>query len=324
MKRRTYLNVLLVVGLGLLIPFTGIGQTKKEATDIYNSAATSYKQDPKTSLDNLLKAIQICEQLGEEGEEIKVNSESLIPKVYFEIAMVQYKKKDLQGTLDNLEKAEETAVKYNDGNVKTRVEKTIPKLYNVMGNNKFKEDKFDEAIANYNKALNFTPDFVDPILGLALSYEKLGNNDKMIEYIDKTIEAAKKVNDTKTIESSTIKAKNFYLKNADEAQKAKKYDDAIVALNNSLKYDGNDNDVYRLLAVNYNRIEKWNEGIEAALKAIDLKTGPADEKAELYFLLATAYQKINDNAKACEAYKNASFGTFKPNADYQIQQLKCQ
>lgn len=324
MKRKTIFNVLLVVGLGLLIPFTGFGQTKKEATDIYNGAATTYKQDPKTSLDNLLKAIQICEQLGDEGEEIKINSEQLIPKVYFELAMVQYKQKDLQGTLDNLEKAEETAIKYNDGAVKSRVEKTIPKLYNVMGNNKFKEDKFEDAISNYNKALNITPDFVDPILGLALSYEKLGDEVKMIEYIDKTIEAAKKVNDTKTIESATSKAKNFYLKNADEAQKAKKYEDAINALNNSLKYDGSDNDVYRLLAVNYNRIEKWNEGIEAALKAIDLKTGPADEKAELYFLLATAYQKLNDNAKACEAYKNAAFGTFKLNADYQIQQLKCQ
>mgnify|MGYP000848186941 CR=1 FL=1 len=323
MKRKMFLSAL-VVGLGLLIPFTGFGQTMKEAVDAYNGAATTYKQDPKAALDNLNKAIQICEQLGEEGVEVKTNSENLIPSVYFEIAMAQYKQKDLQGTLDNLEKAEETAVKFNVGTIKTRVEKTIPKLYNVMGNNKFKENKFEEAIANYTKALNFVPDFVDPHLGIMLSYEKLNNEAKMLEFIDKTIEVAKKANDVKTADETAVKAKNYFLKSADDAQKVKKYDEAIVALNNSLKYDSNDNDVYRLLAVNYNRVEKWNEGIEAALKAIDLKTGTADEKAELYFLLATAYQKINDNAKACEAYKNAAFGTFKPNADYQIQQLKCQ
>lgn len=324
MKRKLFLSALLVVGLGLLIPFAGFGQTKKDAVDAYNSAATTYKQDPKAAIDNLLKAIEISDQLGEDAAEVKVNSESLIPKAYFELAMALYKQKDLQGTLDNLEKAEETAVKYNDASVKTRVEKTIPKLYNVMGNNKFKEEKYDEAIANYNKALNFNPDFVDPILGITLSYEKLGNEAKMLEYIDKTIEVAKKSNDAATVSSTTTKAKNYFLKQADDAQKDKKYEDAIVSLNNVLKYDGNDSEVYRLLAINYNRVEKWNDGIASALKAIDLKTGTADEKAELYFLLATAYQKINDNTKACEAYKNASFGTFKPNADYQIQQLKCQ
>ncbi|MGE0077707.1 MAG: tetratricopeptide repeat protein [Bacteroidales bacterium] len=324
MKRKQILNSLLVVGLGLLIPVVGFGQTMKEAVDAYNSAATTYKQDPKSALENLNKAIQICEQLGEEGTEVKTNSESLTPSVYFELAMSSYKQKDLQGTLDNLEKAEETAVKYNVGAIKSRVEKTIPKLYNVMGNTKFKEDKFEEAIKNYTKALNFNADFVDPLIGLTLSYEKLGDEAKMLEYIDKTIEAAKKANDNKTADETTIKAKNFFLKQADDAQKNQKYEDAIVSLNNVLKYDSNDNDVYRLLAVNYNRVEKWNEGIEAALKAIDLKTGTADEKAELYFLLATAYQKINDNAKACEAYKNAAYGTYKPNADYQIQQLKCQ
>lgn len=324
MKRKMLLNAFVAVGLGLLIPSVGFGQTMKEAVDAYNSAATTYKQDPKAALDNLNKAIQICEQLGEEGIEVKTNSQGIIPSVYFELAMSLYKQKDLQGTLDNLEKAEESAVKYNVGSIKTRVEKTIPKLYNVMGNNKFKENKFEEAVANYTKALNFTPDFLDPMLGLMLSYEKLGNEAKMLEYIDKTIETAKKANDSKTAGETSTKAKNYFLKNADDAQKAKKYDDAIAALNNSLKYDGNDNDIYRLLAVNYNRLEKWNEGIEAALKAIELKTGSADEKAELYFLLATAYQKINENEKACEAYKNASYGTFKPNADYQIQQLKCQ
>ncbi len=324
MKRGQFLNALFAVGLGLIIPMIGVGQTMKEAVDAYNAAATTYKQDPKAALENLNKAIQTCDQLGEEGTEVKVNSESLIPKVYFEMAMAAYKQKDLQGTLDNLEKAEETATKYNDASIKGRVEKTIPKLYNVMGNNKFKENKFDEAVTNYTKALNFAPDFVDPMLGLTLSYEKLGNEEKMFEYIDKTIEAAKKANDNQTAESTTTKAKNYFLKQADDAQKAKKYDDAIVSLNKLLQYDANDNEVYRLLAVNYNRVEKWNDGITAALKAIELKTGTADEKAELYFLLATAYQKINDNSKACEAYKKAAFGTFKPNADYQIQQLKCQ
>ncbi|BDX37222.1 hypothetical protein CYCD_05770 [Tenuifilaceae bacterium CYCD] len=322
MKRKLFLSALLVVGLGLLIPFAGFGQTKKDAVDAYNSAATTYKQDPKAAIDNLLKAIEISDQLGEDATEIKVNSESLIPKAYFELAMALYKQKDLQGTLDNLEKAEETAIKYNDGSTKTRVEKAIPKLYNAMGTNMLKENKYEEAISNYIKALNFNPDYLEPNNNLVICYEKTGNETKMLEYIDKTIEVANKLNDQKTISDMKLKASNLFKQKAKDA--GKDYKLIVENLTNVLKYDNADPDIYRSLTINYSNMEMWNEAITSALKAIELKTGLADEKAELYSLLATAYQKINDTAKACEAYKNAAYGTFKPNADYQIQQLKCQ
>ena len=322
MKRKMLLNAFVAVGLGLLIPSVGFGQTMKEAVDAYNSAATTYKQDPKAALDNLNKAIQICEQLGEEGIEVKTNSQGIIPSVYFELAMSLYKQKDLQGTLDNLEKAEESAVKYNVGSIKTRVEKTIPKLYNVMGTNMLKENKYEEAISNYIKALNFVPDFLEPNNNLVICYEKTGNETKMLEYIDKTIEVANKINDQKTISDMKLKASNLFKQKAKDA--GKDYKLIVENLNKVLKYDDTDSDIYRSLTINYSNMEMWNEAIPSALKAIELKTGTADEKAELYSLLATAYQKINENEKACEAYKNASYGTFKPNADYQIQQLKCQ
>jgi len=321
MKRKMFLSTL-VVGLGLLIPFTGFGQTMKEAIDAYNGAATTYKQDPKAALDSLNKAIRICEQLGEEGIEVKTNSESLIPKTYYQLAMYNFKQKDLQGALDNLEKAEEAAIKYNDGAIKTSVEKTIPKLYDVMGNNKFKENKFEEAIDNYTKALNFVPDFVNPHLGIVLSYEKLNNETKMLEYIDRTIEIASKINDQKTVSDMKLKATNVFKQKAKVA--GKDYNAIIENLNNVLKYDDTDPEIYRSLTINYSNIENWNEAINSALKAIELKGGVPSDNAELYSLLATAYHKINEIPKACEAYKKASFGTFKPNADYQIQQLKCQ
>lgn len=324
MKRNQLLSALFIAGMSLLISTASFGQTKKDAVDAYNAGATTYKQDPKAALDNLLKSIEISQQLGEEGEETLLSAQSLIPRVYLEIAMSEYKQKNLQGTLDNLEKAEETATKYNDETTKSRVEKTMPKLYNVMGNNKFKENKFDEAIANYTKALNFNPDYVDPLLGLALSYENKGDEAKMIEYLDKTIEVAKKNNDLKTADETSLKVKNFYLKKGDDAQKDKNYSEAIDYLNKTMKYDSTDASVYQVLAVNYNRVEKWNDAVEAANKAIELSKGAAEDKAPIYWELANAYQKLNNTSKACDAFKNASYGTIKPAADYQIQQMKCQ
>ncbi|HPD94349.1 MAG: tetratricopeptide repeat protein [Bacteroidales bacterium] len=307
-----------------VLAFSAFSQTKKEAYDAYNNAVSTYKQNPKGALDDLNKSLDICKQLGEDADEVRVAVEGLIPSVYFQQAMVSYKQKDLQGTLDNLEKAKETALQYENNSIVDRVDKTIPKLYNVMGNSKFKEDKFDEAIKNYSKAIAINPDYVDPYVGLTLSYEKMGNDDKMIETLNKTIEIAEKNNNAEVLSNTKIKAKAFYLKKADEAQKEKKYDEVVALLDDAIKYDEYDTDIYRLMAINYNRLERWEEGITAASKALELSKGTADQKAELYFLLATAYQNSNKVNEACEAYKNASYGAFKPNADYQIKQLKCQ
>lgn len=300
------------------------GQSINDAIQAYNNAATVYKQDPEKALKDIQSALQIAEQLGEEGAETKQKCEELIPTIYFQVAMAKYKAKDLQATLDNLEKAEEAAIKYNDGAVKSRVEKTMPKLYNALGNNLFKENKFEEAITNYGKAIKLDPNYIDPYLGTALAYEGLKNEEKMVEFLDLTIDMGGKANDAANVEKAKTKGKAYFLKKADEARNANKLNDVVKLLDMALKYDGDDYDIYRLMTINYSKLERWNDAIEYGNKALELVKGTAEDKAELYFLIAGAYHKLNKISDACAAYKNAAFGTFKPNADYQIQQLKCQ
>lgn len=299
------------------------GQSINDAIQAYNNAATVYKQDPEKALKDIQSALQIAEQLGEEGAETKQKCEELIPTIYFQIAMFKYKAKDLQATLDNLEKAEKTAIKYNDGAIKNRVEKTMPKLYNAMANNLFKENKFEEAITNYGKAIKLNPNYINPYLGTALAYEALNNEEKMIEFLDLTINIGNKINDVTNVEKAKTKGKVYFLKKANEARNANKLNDVVKLLDLALKYDENDYDIYRLMTINYIKLERWNDAIEYGKKALELVTGTSEDKAELYFLIAGAYQKLNKIDDACTAYKNAAFGTFKPNADYQIQQLKC-
>ena len=315
---------LFLMGIFVLGTMLVSGQNINDAIQGYNNAATNYKQDPEKALQDIQSALQIAEQLGEEGAEIKQKCEELIPTIYFQLAMAKYKAKDLQATLDNLEKAEETAIKYNDGVTKTRVEKTLPRLYNTMGNTRFRENKFDEAIANYGKAIKLDPNFIDPYLGTALAYEELKNEGKMVEYLNLTIDFGSKNNDTTNVEKAKTKGKAYFLKKADEAQNANKLNDVVEFLEMALTFDGDDYDIYRSMTINYSKLERWNDAIEYGNKALQLVKGTAEDKAELYFLIATAYHKLGNISEACEAYKNAAFGTFKPNADYQIQQLKCQ
>lgn len=322
--RVRFVKHLFLFGIFAIGAISVSGQSINDAIQAYNNAATIYKQDPEKALQDIQSALQIAEQLGEEGAETKQKCEELIPTIYFQVAMAKYKAKDLQATLDNLEKAEETAVKYNDGAIKARVEKTMPKLYNALANNLFKEKKFEEAIANYGKTIKLDPNFIDPYLGTALAYEALKNEEKMVEFLDLTIDMGGKTNDANNIEKAKTKGKAYFLKKADEARNANKLAEVVKLLEMALKYDGDDYDIYRLMTINYSKLERWNDAIEYGNKALELVKGTAEDKAELYFLIAGAYQKLNKISDACAAYKNAAFGTFKPNADYQLQQLKCQ
>ena len=193
-----------------------------------------------------------------------------------------------------------------------------------MGNTRFRENKFDEAIANYGKAIKLDPNFIDPYLGTALAYEELKNEEKMVEYLNLTIDLGSKNNDITNVEKAKTKGKAYYLKKADEARNANKLNEVVIFLDMALNFDGDDYDIYRSMIINYSKLERWNKAIEYGNLALLYFKGIPEDKAELYFLIATAYHKLNNISEACEAYKNAAFGTFKPNADYQIQQLKCQ
>ena len=309
--------------LAVALPFATIAQTKKEAVDAYNSGATMIKENPQGALDKLYEAITISEQLGEEGEETKVLAESLIPGVHFEFAMNLYKQKKSVETIEQLEKAEETAVKFGDAKTQQKVEKTIPKLYYAMGVNHYKADEFEKAIEYYNKAIQFNGGFSDPILGLALSYEKMEDYEKMLEYLAKTIEVAKKTNDNGKAEDALKKAKGYLMRNGDEAQKAEKFDDAVKYFSRVLEFDENDGSIYYVLAINYNSLKNWDKAIENANIAVEKGNGTIDS-AGVYYQLGVAYQGKGSNAEACESFSKALSGSYKAAAEYQMKEvLKC-
>lgn len=321
---RNRINLSLLIAGFCAITFNASAQTLKEATELYNSTAQTYKQDYPTGIANFNKVLEMCTAIGEGSEEIRTNTEDLMPQVYFEYAMSLYKKKDLQGTLNNLETSEAMATKYNKAEIKNRVEKTLPKLYVVMGTTKLKEGKFDEALTNYNKALQFNPNLIDAQVNITATYQKMENEEMMVESLLKTIELAKKLNKIDIADNANERLKNIYLKKAEEARVAKNYDLAIANYEKTILYDSTNAIVYR----NYSNAcflsEKWDRTITIASKAIELNKATDMEKADIYNELATAYHKLNNIEKACEYFKKAAFGESKPNADYQIKTLKCQ
>lgn len=305
-----------------LFPLTTFGQGKKEAVDAYNSGAQMIKDNPAGALENLLLSIKISEQLGEEGEETKVLAEGLIPRTHLGLAMKLYGEKKMFETLEQLEKARETADKYGDKNTKQRADGIVPKLYNQMGNNEYRANNFEKAIEYYNKAISIKAESPENFLGIALSYEKQDNFDKMLEYLKQTIEVANKANDRTKADDAVNKAKAYFSRKADEAIKANNRVEAVGFLNRWLEFDSNDVSVYRSLFINYCELKDWDNAITNGNIVIEKGVGSIDLN-EIYFQLGIAHYGKGNTDEACSALSKVN-GTFKARAEYEMKEVvKC-
>lgn len=311
----------------ILVMATSIvsAQTLKEATEAYNTGATLVRdKKPHEAIEYLYKALEISEDLEEEGRETKKMSEDLIPTAHLQYAMNLYRAKDNYGAIDQLEKARETAQLYGDRNTIGRVDRIIPQLYNQMGNTEYRADNYEKAIYYYKKSIGIKANYPDPYLGIALSYEKQEMYDEMLDYLKQTMRVSKEVNDRDKGEDAVKKAKAYLLRQGDEAQKAKKHEEAIEFFTQVLDFDNTDGSVYFVLAINSSELKDWEKVIEFSRLALENGNGSLDE-AGIYYQMGVAFQNKGDTTQACQAFNNALTGSYRAAAEYQMKEvLKCQ
>jgi tetratricopeptide (TPR) repeat protein len=321
---RTNKLKILILAFALALPMLAVSQTLKDAVEAYNAGATMINDNPAGALEHLYRALEISEDLEDEGTETKVLAESLIPRAHWQLAMNLYREKKMYETLEQLEKAQETSNKYGDRATFGRVERIIPQLYNQMGNAEYRSNNLEKAIDYYKKAIAVKADYPDPYLGISLSFEKQEDFESMLEYLKKTIEVSNKANDRTKSEDAQRKAKGFLLRNGDEAQKAKKYEEAINWFERVLEFDNTDGSVFFVLAINYNELKQWDKVVEYSRLALENANGALDQ-AGIYYQMGMAFQNQGNNPEACQAFKNALSGSYRAAAEYQMKEIiKCQ
>ncbi len=323
MKTKKIHSFIATICLAIVLPLSSFAQTKAEAVEAYNSGAALINDDPKAALDKLYRALEICEDLEYEAQDIKELTESLIPRAHYGYAMILYRQKKNYETLDQLEKALQTSKKYFDKNTQGRVERIIPQLYNQMGNGEYRSDNYEKAINYFQKAIEIKPDYPDPYLGIALSNEKQEKFDDMLEYLKKTLEVANQVNDKGKAEDALKKANSYLLSNAQEAERAKNF---LLAINFYTKYtefDPNDGTILFKIGENYLNNKDWDSAISYFNATLEKINGSL-EPALIYYQIGVAYQGKNLKDEACEAFSKALSGQYEANAKYQMEQvLKC-
>jgi len=327
MKKKLFRSLTLATAALLLAVGVASAQTTKEAVEAFNAGVTANQEkNYPLALTQFTKAIEIGTQVGAEADDIRVQAEGVVPSVQFNIGMGLYNQKKMEEAIVEMGKAKDLAIKYNDEKTQKKVEKVIPQFYNFLGNAALRDGQNEKAIENYGKAVAADPNFSKSYLGIGLAYIKLNNLDKALEAFDKTIEVGTATNKTDDVNDAKTSARDNLLVKAVAEQKKENHADAYKYFSLALKYDEKNVDAYLGSAISANKLNKFDEAIEAINKALPIVEASSDNiKAAYYFHLAAAYVGKADNVSACAAYKKAAFGTYKEASDYQIKEvLKCQ
>ncbi|HJX72354.1 MAG TPA: hypothetical protein VJ346_10385 [Bacteroidales bacterium] len=271
------------------------------------------------------EALKIANELGEEGDELKVKIQTLLPGLHYQIGMALYEEKKIDEAIAKFKETMNLADSYGDFDVADKASNALSQLYYYQGSVNYKHNMFSEALDLFNKSIDLQPDNVKAYYMIAAVYKGLEDNVNVLASAKKSAEMAKAGNDTKYYEGSLKLGRDYFLIKANSAKDAKKYDEAISYLKNSLEFDGESSTTYFLMVQIYNSQQKWDETIAAANKGLEYENNDPSEKAKFYYELGNAFMGKNENEKACDAFRKSAVGPFKESAEYQIKHvLKCE
>jgi len=224
------------------------------------------------------------------------------------------KEKDYEAGLPLLEAALTKAEEDGNEQVIDLAKKNGAKAAYNLANAKKKEGNLDEAAELYSQGIEWAPNYPSVYKGMAAVYEA---KDENIEAVKMYLTAGDKT----TAKGKEKRAKRLYKKARNMVGKmytGKDYENAIVAGKAFLEMR-EDAEVYYYLCRSITESEVTEEAINYANKAIELSG--EDVKDKYYVAKAKAYEKMNKNAEAVEAYKLVTGEKYKPQAEYKIKEL---
>jgi tetratricopeptide (TPR) repeat protein len=106
-----------------------------------------------------------------------------------------------------------------------------------MANSLFRENKNEEALSMFDKALDINPQHARAHLGKGLVYRKLEDADNFREAMDNAIETALMTDEKQIMETAESTARDFFLVRAVRSKGENNLQQAIDFISASLSYD---------------------------------------------------------------------------------------
>ena len=265
------------------------------ATETYNNGAMELQMgNMEAALTNFQSALEMAEALGEQGAEIASNCKGAIPPVMFSIAKGYIKDGNFDSALAQLDATIAAAKTYENAEVAAEAAEFIPQVYMQQGNTALKAKDMATAVAAYGKVIELDPTNGNAMLRLGQVYAATGKVDEAVASFENAAANGMEKDAKKQLS-------NLFLKKAQAAVKAKKFQEAVdfAAKSNSYIESGN---AYRMAATAYQQLNKSAECIASYEKYLELTPNAKDANGVKYTIAALA-QTAGNKAKAKEYYQ---------------------
>jgi len=320
MKLRAFLMIGGIMMAALLTAQTTL-------TDVINEFNTGVEklnnQEYESSLEHFNQVLSLAETVGEEANDMKASAQKQIPAVYYRQATVFMKRKQYDNAIPFLEKTVEFSTLYeNNEEINKKASGYLPQLYVLEGNRSWKNDSYDEAIANFDKALTMNENLYQAHQGKGMVYLDQDETEMMLESFAKAKEGAMAKGDDKTIGSINDAIDTYYNKFiVDEMAmvdpEENDYTYVVEACENALAANPENPRALYHLAIVANKSVEYDKAIEYAQKALANETEPLWISA-INFELGSAFQNSDDYTKACEVLKKVTEEPFLSRAEQKM------
>jgi len=291
-------------------------QNLNSAGKAYNKGIEFSKEgNTSGAIESYQKCADICSELGEVGEGLKIKAETQICNIYMKMGVEKFKAKNYDSAIILFTESDKYAKLIDDPSTTAKLNSYFAASYTGSGNSLYKGKKYKAAVENYNKAIEYNPEYPKAWYGLVLGYSKLDESG-MLE------ESVKKVQEYSPDEQLKTKAKlaagKYFLKVCGEALQEENYSIATMMADRSIQYNNEDPTVFYYLALASNGQANWANAQKAAMKAISFEQ---EDQSNYYFELGRAYEGQGDTEKACEAYSGVTEGPNTEAAKFQRNQV---
>jgi tetratricopeptide (TPR) repeat protein len=295
-------------------------QSMNEAGEALNNGIGALKaKDYVAAIKAFDNCITICDQLGDEGADLKMTAETQLPNAYYNKALNLYRAKKFDEAINTFQKTSELASGLNDAKTAGKAKNYIARVYNTKGSAQYKAKDYDNALASFDNALNADGTYFKAYYSKGLVYNKQKNTEAFKAAMDKVIELGPEGN--KTVKAAKTTVFRSFRSAAGKALQAGNYSKSIENVETALTYSGGDAQIFYFATIANNGLKKWQKAIDSGNKAVELEK---KSKSNIYFELGKAYEGMSNKAEACKSYKKVTDGPNLAAAKHKVtEELKC-
>ena len=305
MKRITKLFLTAAV---VLFAGSVFAQDMTQAGELYQKATEAYQAgNEMEAVKNFKEALKIAEAAGDDGIEMAQGCKDMIPQILMSAAGKMVAAKDYVKAEETYTEALNSATEYGNDAVAANAKTKLAQIPLQQGNDAYNAGNLEEAIPFFQKAIERDGSNAKAHLLLGMAYNKTGKDDEA----EASLMKARELGDA----NAEKVLSGMFVSGANEAMKAKKFNDAIAKAEKALAIGPNPT-ASLIAGMSAYQAKNFNKAITHLVNA------PAS--AQNTYILASCYESAGKKAQACATYKKVlNDGKFGPTAKQKIAKLGC-